>query len=30
MQKFDVFREVEGIRNVSGTAKRHLHVTCAN
>jgi len=27
MQKFDVFREVEGIRNVSDTLKRHLYVT---
>jgi len=27
MQKFDVFREVECIRNVSDTGKRHLYIT---
>jgi len=29
MQEFDVFRELEGIRNVSDKGKRHLHLTCA-
>jgi len=29
MQESDVFREIEGIRNVSDTGKRHLYVTCA-
>jgi len=28
MQEFDVFRVIEGIRNVSDTGKRHLHITC--
>jgi len=28
MQEFDVSREIEGIRNVSDTGKRHLHKTC--
>jgi len=28
MQEFDVFREIEGIRNVSDTGKRHLCVIC--
>jgi len=28
MQEFDVFREEEGIRNLSDTGKRHLYVTC--
>jgi len=29
MQEFDVFRELEGIRNVSDTGKRHFYLTCA-
>jgi len=29
MKEFDVFRELEDIRNVSDTGKRHLYVTCA-
>jgi len=29
MQEFVVFRELEGIRNVSYTGKRDLYVTCA-
>jgi len=29
MQKFDVFSELEDIRNVSDTGKRHFYVTCA-
>jgi len=28
MQEFDVYRELEGIRNFSDTGKRHLYVTC--
>jgi len=28
MKEFDVFRELEDIRNVSYTGKRHLYVTC--
>jgi len=29
MQDFEVSRELQGIRNVSDTGKRHLYVTCA-
>jgi len=29
MQKFDVFREEEGTRNVSDKGKCHLYLTCA-
>jgi len=29
MQEFEVFRELEGIRNVSDTGKRHLYVSSA-
>jgi len=29
MQEFDVFRVLEGIRNLSDTGKRHYYVTCA-
>jgi len=28
MQEFDVFRDLQGIRNVSDTGKRQLYVTC--
>jgi len=29
MQEYDVYRELEGIRNVSDTGKRRLYVTGA-